>query len=94
MNKRQEDFVYFLEDTLIPDLVDSGMEFTAQDFEEGIIYLRSLTSGTRGYRTEAKKFIGWLRSTLIPDLKDSGRVSTAKDFSTLAKMIETELNRR
>jgi hypothetical protein len=38
MNK--EDFISFLEHTLIPDLKRSGTEATAEDFEEAIYWLR------------------------------------------------------
>ena len=33
-------FIRFLEDTLIPDLKESGMEFTAEDFETAVYYMK------------------------------------------------------
>ena len=34
------EFVRFLEDTLIPDLKESGLEFTAEDFETAVYYMK------------------------------------------------------
>jgi len=33
-------FIGFLENTLIPDLKESGMEFTAEDFETAVYYMK------------------------------------------------------
>jgi hypothetical protein len=38
MNK--EEFINYLEDTLIPDLIESGHECTAEDFRACIAFMR------------------------------------------------------
>lgn len=38
--KSKEEFINYLELTLIPDLDDSGATFTAEDFREAIYWLR------------------------------------------------------
>jgi len=37
--KSQEEFIAFLEETLIPDLEESGKVETAQDFKEAIYWM-------------------------------------------------------
>ena len=36
----KQDFIDFLVTTLIPDLKDSGMEATAEDFESAVFFMR------------------------------------------------------
>jgi len=67
-----EDFVDYLKTTLIPDLKESGMVETANDFKKAI---RLIESG----RKDAS-FISFLKNRLIPDLKESGMEYTAEDF--------------
>ena len=38
--KTKEQFICFLEETLIPDLKESGMDFTAEDFETAVYFMR------------------------------------------------------
>jgi len=76
----KEDFIAFLEETLIPDLKESGNEFTAEDFE-------SLVEMLKTGKKDAK-FINFLKTTLIPDLKKGGRVETAADFVTGLKYLK------
>ena len=75
-----EEFIDFLEGTLIPDLKESGSEFTAEDFEKLVGMLRS--------GKKDAQFINFLKKTLIPDLKKSGMVETAKDFVSGLKFLK------
>tara|TARA_R110000824_G_scaffold41862_1_gene124081 strand:+ start:801 stop:965 length:165 start_codon:yes stop_codon:yes gene_type:complete len=36
----KKDFIDFLQDTLIPDLRDSGLDATADDFDTAIFFMR------------------------------------------------------
>jgi flagellin-specific chaperone FliS len=38
--KSKKDFIRFLTETLIPDLKESGHEFTAKDFERAVRYMQ------------------------------------------------------
>jgi len=76
------EFRAYLTEILIPDLRDSGMNSTADDFETASYYM------TRG---RDKKYPAWrnfIMKTLVPDLKESGQVMTAKDFVTAVKYID------
>lgn len=42
MNQEIEEFIGFLEGTLIPDLKESGRECTAEDFEKAVNFMRQL----------------------------------------------------
>lgn len=67
-----EHYIDFIENTLAPDLVDSGYESTAEDFY-------TLANNIKeGYVDVG--FMKFLEGTLIPDLKESGKNSTAEDF--------------
>lgn len=79
LTKARSDFVWFLDNRLIPDLHESGKEFTAEDFE-------TCSDLIRTGETDAE-FAGWLRTTLIPDLRESGNIFTAKDFQKCARFI-------
>lgn len=79
LTKARRDFADYLERTLIPDLKESGLEATAEDFEECVGLIRS------GQKDPA--FADWLSSTLIPDLKESGRIYTAQDFQKCVRFI-------
>jgi len=70
-----DDFITFLETTLIPDLKDSGKTETANDFEKGVELLKN-------NKTD-EEFVTFLQDTLIPDLIDSGTEATANDFEEL-----------
>jgi hypothetical protein len=39
--ERKESFIQYLKETLIPDLRDMGMEYTADDFETAIDYMEN-----------------------------------------------------
>jgi len=67
-----EDYIDFLEGTLIPDLRESGSDFTADDFETVIKMLKNSARDA--------KFELYLKDTLIPDLRESGKDFTAEDF--------------
>lgn len=75
-----EDFVDFLQMTLIPDLRASGTIETAKDFEKGV---NLITSGTRD-----DEFIAFLQNTLIPDLRASGIIHTAEDFEEMVEWMK------
>ena len=77
--KSVEDFADFLSNILVPDLKDSGMDATAEDFE----YLVQLLD--TGQWDE--DFAVFLEGTLIPDLKESGTEATAEDFETGLKFL-------
>lgn len=36
----RKDFIWFLENTLIPDLKDSGLHSTAEDFETAVFFMK------------------------------------------------------
>jgi hypothetical protein len=86
LTKARSDFVWFLENRLIPDLEESGKEFTAEDFQT---CADLISEG----RTDPE-FARWLRTTLIPDLKESGAVYTAQDFQKCARFISPPKRRR
>lgn len=81
----EEDFIDFLENTLIPDLKESGYELTAESFEEGIEYLSQVMKGKA--TKHVATYIYWLKDTLIPDLRTSGMTLTADDFQRLRRII-------
>lgn len=76
-------FTAFLEETLIPDLKESGSEGYVDDFSTAVRLIRG-----DGTKSEAKSFVGYLRNTIGPDTKESGREFTAKDLFTAANHIE------
>jgi len=76
------DFREFLSETLIPDLRDSGMDSTADDFESAVNYL------TYGKDKNYPKWKTFITKTLVPDLRESGYKETAKDFMTAVKFID------
>jgi len=74
------EFVQYLKRTLIPDLMRSGMQETARDFQKAALLIE------RGKRDVS--FIGFLKRTLIPDLYDSGSEQTAYDFGEAVEWME------
>jgi len=76
------DFRAFLSETLIPDLKESGYEFTAEDFERIVRYM------THGKDREYPKFRAFILGRLVPDLRKSGRTYTARDFVRGIKFID------
>ena len=84
MNPAQSfsDFREFLSETLIPDLRESGMDSTADDFESAVKYL------TYGRDRNYPKWKTFITKTLVPDLRESGYKETAKDFMTAVKFID------
>jgi hypothetical protein len=79
LTKARREYVEFLDNTLIPDLKESGYEATAEDFEE---CSRLIRAGKKD-----AGFADWLSRTLIPDLKASGRIYTAQDFQRCVRFI-------
>jgi hypothetical protein len=49
----REDFIEFLEETLIPDLKESGRHATAEDFETAVFFMRWKQSTRTFERSEA-----------------------------------------
>lgn len=97
----KSDYIEYLNDTLIPDLKDSGSAETAKDFEYivEIIKTGKLPETATEYWDSLEEFIGYLEKTLIPDLKESGRTATAEDFEEGMKYItplvkETEKDKK
>jgi hypothetical protein len=101
LTKVEKDFIVFLEQTLIPDLKESGSDGYVDDFEEGLDYIETYESfGWRehaadplAYKRRVENYVDYLRDTIIPDTiesrgKDSG---TARDLKRMAKMIERRL---
>ena len=84
-------FVEFLKKRLIPDLRESGMDATADDYQRGI----SLYRDKKGVLpiTSSMNYLKYLRETLIPDLKASGSDSTAADFERMYKMVLYTIDR-
>jgi len=84
-------FVDFLKKRLIPDLRESGMDATANDYQRGI----SLYRDKKGVLpiTSSMNYLKYLRETLIPDLKASGSDSTAADFERMYKMVLYTIDR-
>jgi hypothetical protein len=84
-------FVDFLKKRLIPDLRESGMDATANDYQRGI----SLYRDKKGVLpiTSSMNYLKYLRETLIPDLKASGSDSTAADFERMYKMVLYTMDR-
>jgi len=74
-----EEYINFLEGTLIPDLEESGKEFTADDFKAMVAFLKGAKNYGEYYQNK-EDLIYFLEGTLIPDLKKSGAVETAQDF--------------
>lgn len=83
-------FVDFLKKRLIPDLRESGMDATADDYQRGI----SLYRDKKGVLpiTSFMNYLKYLRETLIPDLKASGSEATAADFERMYKMVLYTIN--
>lgn len=48
MFNTQEEFINFLEKTLIPDLIDSGRDMTADDFKEAIHWMKHKPTTKKG----------------------------------------------
>lgn len=44
LTKKEVEYLDWLQDTLIPDLKDSGMEYTAEDFERLIVIVDKLNT--------------------------------------------------
>lgn len=87
--KSAQKFADYLNNTLIPDLEDSGKEATAEDFEQGVDHLEYLIDKGKILNVKGlKNLISFLKGTLIPDLKDFGSKATAKDFEELIYWIE------
>jgi len=82
----KEDFIAYLEQTLVPDLKEEGKEATADDFESLISFMEGLDVVEGLPKAE---FLDYLKTQLIPDLKESGAEETAKDFETGVAFIET-----
>lgn len=82
--RTKADFVAYLQETLIPDLRESGKDATADDFETLILFIngaRGMTPWVGSTRiADYRDFRGFLKGTLIPDLRESGYNYTADDF--------------
>ena len=77
VSPRKAEYIAYLEETLIPDLKESGKEFTAEDFETMVKFLRGAEVADEWSK---ERYIEFLEETLIPDLKESGAEYTAEDF--------------
>jgi hypothetical protein len=78
-----ENFCYFLEDTFIPDLIESGDKSTAKDFKEAIKYMRQQKRASKETRT---KFLELLRES-ENHFREEGRDFTADDYFTAYQFI-------
>lgn len=88
----KDDFIRYLEDTLIPDLEDSQSKDTARDFKEVVARLKDDDSFE--YEHDSKEeLVQYLKGTLIPDLKDSGKEATAEDFTEGAEWLDESIKR-
>jgi hypothetical protein len=70
--RTRKDFVYFLENTLIPDFEESESGY-AQDFDR-------LAGMLKGAEPVDIEFLNWIRDTLLPDTDSSGLEETAHDL--------------
>lgn len=75
-----DEFVDYLETTVIPDLQDSGSDETAKDFETAVSLIQDGILDA--------EFMSYLEDQLIPDLKTSGLEMTAQDFETAVDFIK------
>ena len=100
LTKSEKDFIYFLEETLIPDLKESGSEGYVDDFEEGLDYLEYYEEhgvfprgGGPKWRRKGgvEDYLDYLHNTIIPDSIEGGWTETAKDLKRMAKMVERRL---
>ena len=88
MNEQtQDEFIAYLQRTLIPDLRESGKDATAEDFDTIIDFLQGATE-SNGWDVE--NFISFLEETLIPDLLESGAEFTAGDFKTGIRFLKAQ----
>lgn len=78
-----ENFIRFLEQTLIPDLKESGDKFMARDFEHAIKFMNGAKRVSGKTR---KQFIEYMEG-LEKDIREGGREFTADDYFTAVKFI-------
>lgn len=78
-------FINYLQNTLMPDIMDSGKKEMAEDFK---ILNGFLKGSHRSYGRSMPEFIDYLQSVLIPGLRESGEELTALDFETGIKLIQ------
>ena len=82
-----EDFIRFLQTTLIPDLKASQSIATAEDFETLIQFMNGKKNvGEFGSKTEFEQY---LENVLIPDLEEGGKSATADDFEKGLRYLRT-----
>ena len=74
--QNDEDYLDYLNETLIPDLEEGGHTNLVDDFKQlaGMINFGY-------YDADSKDFARFLKGTLIPDLRESGRGYMADDFA-------------
>lgn len=76
-------FIEFLEETLIPDLKESGDINLANDFKKAIRYMKRKTKVPKKDKDE---FLNYLKG-LAADYRESGREFTAQDIETCYSFI-------
>lgn len=86
MKQTKEEFLRFLDDTLIPDLAESGRKATAEDLQR--------CHDLAKWGEKDARFAKWLKTTLIPDLRASGHTHTAADFTRCTRYIAPAKRRK
>ena len=83
----RQEFIDYLENTLIPSLRDSGSEATAEEFELGAQILKSGYHPSGDSEQNLADWVSWLQNTWIPDLRQDGYEATADDVDTLIRFL-------
>jgi hypothetical protein len=83
----REEFVYYLEHVLIPDLHESGRDATAEEFEHGVNVLKQEPTQAGFQDMDLRLWVRWLQDTWIPDLYRSALDETAHDAETMIRFI-------
>jgi len=89
--KNRYEFIDFLNDTLIPDLKETGLTATAEDFEEAVKYMKAEPE----HRTFlAIGFMCWGRGDTMQDAVCSVRLQRSRkepNKKVIVYMFETEI---
>lgn len=83
----RQQFIDYLEHTLIPDLYDSGRDATAEEFETGVRLLKNAPEDNEQIGHEINDWVLWLQQAWIPDLYRSKTDETAKDVETMIRFL-------
>ena len=79
MATAKQNFLRYLKRDIIPDTIDSGRKYTAQDLKK---CARLISAGKKD-----AKFSRYLTETLIPDFRESGSTGYVQDFEECVSYI-------